>query len=162
MGADAAVFVAAFLAAVFVFADPLPVAVVDEAAPEDLDAAVEVFLVVLVVPVFLVAVDFALVVIDFALAAADLDLAAALVALGAAVGCPMDGDAEAFGISLVTAAADFTTGDLAGAGFCGDASTAFGFEVDGLEEDLDMALSGDGVESCFSASSNPSFMIDRS
>ena len=87
----AADFVVVFLAAVFGFAVPFLDAAVDEAATEGLDFAVEAFLVVAAVPVFLVAVDFALdvvdfalVVADFALLATDLDLVAALVVFGAA------------------------------------------------------------------------------
>jgi hypothetical protein len=91
LDAGAVVVAAVFLAVVFVFSVPLPGVVVDEAAPEDLDFAGEVFLVVVAVRVFLVVddfalvvVDFALVVVDFALVAVDFDLAAALLFFGAA------------------------------------------------------------------------------
>jgi hypothetical protein len=149
------VLAAVFWAEVFFDPVPLPVALIDEAAFEDLDFAVGVFFSVAAEPVFLVVVALVLAVVDFALVVVDFDLAAALAAFGAAGARFTDGDAGSFEFALISALADSSAGDWAGAGFCGDAFTAFAFELDGLEEGLDLALSGDTVDSSFSASSNP-------
>ena len=83
----AVVFAALFWAPVSGFSVPFVAAAVDEAATEDLDFAVEVFLAVFAIPVFLVVFDFAVAVVDFALVVVDFapvatvfDLVAALVA----------------------------------------------------------------------------------